>query len=319
MIKNNKKLWEMLVGRARELAPNCEKVFMAGSGGIDSSLLAVILCDAFGPENVVVLFRDIRSNPDHLQDVKDLQKNLGFKLVFLDLNNIYDMLLDQIREQFVDLGLSWENENSINAEVSGFENAYVSLKSRMTTPIAGFISKAVDGGRGRIFGTGNGEEDGLLRYFDKFGDGAVDNNILNGLTKAEVRQLAIFSGRVPMKIVKKIPSADLKANGNDHNDENELSSWAKKLGYEIQVSYGASDGSSEGNIAWAWKQNMKYGVITGETSGLKDELYLAPYDYSEEQVQIIYFLRAVEKMTRHKIDPAPGLDRQILLNNKVVD
>lgn len=313
MTKDPEKLKLMVMARARELAGKCEKVFIGMSGGIDSSTVAAISVLEFGPENVVGAYRDIRSNPKHLQDVKLLQAMLGFKLICIDGNKMYDDFLDQAKKQFEEAGLLWADEGTPEADELGFTNAYASLKSRFTTPMAGFISKAIDKGNGRVLGTGNGEEDGILRYFDKFGDGAVDNNVLNGLTKAEVRQLAIYL-EIPMQIVTKIPSADLEASGDAHNDEDQLTAWAKKLGFpDLKISYGAPDGSTEGNIAWAWKEDIERGVITGEKREMPVEKMKLFYDYTKEQLDVILFLRVVEKSTRHKVEPIPGLERKILL------
>lgn len=317
MVKNFKKLENLLVESARKMGKNCGKVFVAVSGGVDSSLIAAILCKAFGPKNVVGLYRNIKSNEKHKKDVELLQKKLGFRLIYLDLNGIYDALLKKIRKQFAKNGLAWADENSAAAGKSGFTNAYASFKSRLTTPLAGFISKAADNGNGRIFGTGNGEEDGYLRYFDKYGDGAVDNNLLGGLTKAEVRQMAIHVG-VPRRIVTKTPSADLEGTGDKHNDESQLTDWAKRMGYDIKISYGASDGSREGNVAWAWKEDLKNGVINGRGSRLNRQQLIKRYR-DREKAETILFLRDIERSTRHKVAPIPSVERRILLNKKLVD
>ncbi len=318
MINDFEKLTAILIDRANELACGCRRVFVAVSGGIDSSLIAAILCRAFGPGNVVGLHRNIRSDAKHWEDVKELQSILGFKLIYFDGNLIYDSVLQQLQSQFVECGLPWADENSPSAETLGFTNAYASLKSRLTTPLSGFISKAIDSGNGRIFGTGNGEEDMFLRYFDKYGDGAVDNNIINGMTKGEVRQLASYLG-VPERIVTKTPSADLEACGDNHNDEAQLTCWARKMGHDIEMSYGSSDGSREGNIAWAWKEDLDKGVISGDSADLTaDEMELF-FRYSPWQVQTILFMRKLEQATRHKVEPVPGLSRDRLLSEGVVD
>lgn len=318
MIINMEKLEQMVVDRAKELAQGCSKVFVATSGGIDSSTVVAILCKAFGSENVVGLYRNIRSSEKHWEDVVLLENTFHFRLLKLDLNEYYEKALEQLKSEFKFANLYWCDEDSPGAKASGFTNAYASLKSCMTTPFASFISKAIDEGRGRIFGTGNGEEDGLLRYFDKRGDGAVDNNILNGLTKAEVRQLARHLG-VPEKIIIKKPSADLEGNGDVHNDEEQLSEWARQLGFDIQLSYGAPDGSKEGNIAWAWKEDITNGVITGIRSDYSRIKLQQLFDYSDEESALILFLRIIEKKTRHKVDPIPGMEREELLAAGVVD
>lgn len=317
MIKNFEKLEKILVDRAKELGAGCEKVFVAVSGGIDSATVVAILCKAFGPENVVGLFRNIKSNPKHYDDVLDLNKVFNFRLIALDLNSEYDSALEKIKKEFERAGLPWEQEGTKESE-NGFTNAYASLKSCFTTPFASFISKAIDSGRGRIFGTGNGEEDGLLRYFDKRGDGAVDNNILNGLTKAEVRQIAKHLG-VPEKIITKKPSADLEANGDAHNDEDQLTKWAKNSGYNIELSYGEPNGFKEGNIAWAWKENIKNEVITGKNDAKTAEEMKSIFGYNKDRTDLILFLRQIEKNTRHKVEPIPGLDRKTLLSMDLVE
>lgn len=318
MLKDPEKLLKAIMEKARVFAAGCKKVFVSVSGGVDSSVMVAVLCHSFRSENVVGLYRDIRSNPKHLKDVKLLQLVFGFKLIYINSNQMYDNFLVQVEEQFKKVGLTWADEGTKKADELGFSNAYASLKSRFTTPLAGFISKAIDHGQGRVFGTGNGEEDGLLRYFDKFGDGAVDINLLNGLTKAEVRQFARYLG-VPERIVTKIPSADLKACGDDHNDEGELTYWAKKLGFNIQLSYGTSDGSQEGNIAWAWKEEIKRGVICGKNSLLTQADLTDKMGYTFEQTQVILFLRQVEKNTRHKVEPIPGFLRKELTRRGIVD
>ncbi len=318
MIKNFVKTRQVLIQKAKEFGIDCEKVFVASSGGVDSSLVVAILCKAFGADNVIGLYRDIKSNPKHKADVIKLQNIFEFKLICLDANPIYNLLVADLKKQFQNLNLDWYDEFDERATENGFTNAYSSLKSRFNTFASGFISKAIDSGRGRIFGTGNGEEDEFLRYFDKYGDGAVDNNLLLGFNKAEVRQLALFMG-VPKSIVYKKPTADLEANGNKHNDESQLSAWARQLGYDIKISYGSSDGKISGNIAWAWKEDIERGVIKGKNKEMPINRLKACYGYSQKRIEIILFLREIEKTTRHKIEPIPGMSRLKMLKLGLVE
>ncbi|MFA5831726.1 MAG: NAD(+) synthase [Candidatus Paceibacterota bacterium] len=316
MIKNTQALEQYLIEKAREYGAGCEKVFVAVSGGIDSALVAAILVRAFGHENVIGLYRDIKSNPKHLADAMLLERALGFRLIRLDLNEEYDSIIAKTKAEFDRLGLDWADEMTEEAAKTGTANSYESLKSRFMTPIAGFVSKMIDNGRGRIFGTGNGEEDGLLRFFDKYGDGAVDNNLLAGLTKAEVRSLARPLG-VPERIITKMPSADLQGNGDIHNDEDALSGFAKARGYDIRISYGSPDGSEEGNVAWAMKEDLKNGIITGACRDYgRDSL---ADSYGEEKADLILFLRETERATRHKVGSPVGTKREELQAAGLVD
>jgi NH3-dependent NAD+ synthetase len=319
--KSIKEVVDYLVQEARVFGAGCEKVYVSLSGGVDSAVVAMILVRAFGKENVVCVYRDIRSNPEHEKDTRALAEAFGFRLIVLNLNPIYDSILAKCREEFSQAGLPWISEG----EESGGEiwaNAYASLKSRMMTPVAGFISKAIDGGRGRTFGTGNIEEDLLLRYYDKFGDGAVDNNLLSGLTKMEVRQIALWFGQeyaasICKKIAEKIPSADLQANGDAHNDENELTTLAKSMGFDISLSYGTCE--EEGNIAWITKQELSFGVVRGNRAQWDKEKLQTQLGYTDAQVELTSFMRMMEKNTRHKDFGLPGVAREKLRREKFVD
>jgi len=320
--KSAKEVVEYLEVRAREFAQGCDNVYVSLSGGVDSAVVVTILSRAFGPENVVAMYRDIRSNPAHERDVVDLQEALGFKLLKIDANPMYDMFLEQCKKQFTELGIDWADEGTVQAKEKGFDSAYASAKSRFATPLAGFIAKAVDGGRGRIFGTGNMEEDILLRYYDKFGDGAVDNNILVGLTKMEVRQIALWFGEVYgaeifARIAYKTPSADLQANGDNHNDENELTAWARNMGYDIRLSYG--DCEREGNIAWVCKEELDRGVVMGCRRYWRGRDLRRKFAYSREEIDLIMFVREIERATRHKELDIPGVTRWELRVMELVD
>ena len=98
---------DRLVERVRELGKGCRRAFVAGSGGVDSSVVTALLCRAFGPENTVVLYRDIKSDPKHYRDVKALQEALGFRLIYIDANPLYKQFLEQCKDQFISAGLEY--------------------------------------------------------------------------------------------------------------------------------------------------------------------------------------------------------------------
>ncbi len=96
-IKSVEQTVQYLEKRARDFGVGCKKVYVSLSGGVDSAVVVTILCRAFGPENVVAMYRDLRSNPKHLVDVRELQKVLRFKLRVVDANPMYDEILHQLK------------------------------------------------------------------------------------------------------------------------------------------------------------------------------------------------------------------------------
>lgn len=309
----------------RDFAESCQKGFVSLSGGVDSTVVVTLLCEVFEPKNVLALYRDVRSNPKHLKDVITLQKVLGFRLDILNCNEMYDDGLEQLKKQTLARGEYWHDEGTKGAKKNGWDNAYASLKSRMTTPWAGFLSKANDNGKGRIYGTGNLVEDVIWRYYDKGGDGMVDFNPLVGLTKIEVWKLALwfaekYQANIFKNIAHKIPSADLQANGDEHSDEGEITNWAKSMGFVIkQLSYGDLGTMTEGNMSWVILQDLDFGIVTGKKRYYNEQGLRQEFGYNNEQIQVVLFARAIEGATRHKEFGIKGITRRMLRAENLVD
>ena len=68
-----------------------------------------------------------------------------------------------------------------------------------------------------VVGTGNKDEDGFLAYFCKYGDGAVDIQLISDLHKHQVYQIARHL-YVPDSILSAPPSADLWENQEDETE-----------------------------------------------------------------------------------------------------
>jgi len=319
MIRTMEGLVDNLVGKLRnEYGAGCLDHYLGLSGGVDSATVVALLCLAFGPKKVWAVFRDLHSNPVHYEHAKLLQEKFGFNLIYISADHLERELLRQINEQisacnsekFFEIFPPGQNTPA------NVVSAYGSGRSRFNTWAGAYISKLVCKNGGRIYGTGNGEEDYVLRYFDKFGDGAVDNNILAGLNKAEVRQLALYLG-VPREIVVKTPSADLEGCGDNHNDESQLTAWAKQAGYKIKISYGAPDGSKEGNVAWAWRQDLVYGWFKKKQKPTEQDF--ASHNYNQEEKDLLCFLWELQRKTDHKVLGIPGTDRRYLMSKRFIE
>ena len=101
-----------------------------------------------------------------------------------------------------------------------------SIRSTLRAPLGRAYNRLTEGGIRH--GTGNECEDRFLRFYQKGGDGEVDTNPLAMLSKTEVYQLAMalaerldaFSAYRSTMSAR--PSPDLWAEGDAHNDEDEL-------------------------------------------------------------------------------------------------
>jgi len=98
-----------------------------------------------------------------------------------------------------------------------WENLYSEMR-------AVILSRVAEAHNCLLAGTGNYDEDYVLGYYTKRGDGAVDNNLLAMLPKSLVRVLAANLG-VDSEIVNREPTAGLSEGQTDRGD----------LGYDYEV------------------------------------------------------------------------------------
>jgi len=67
------------------------RVLIGLSGGIDSSLTAVVAADALGPENVVGVGMPGPFSSDHsVRDARELARNLGIRFEMVPITPVYD-------------------------------------------------------------------------------------------------------------------------------------------------------------------------------------------------------------------------------------
>lgn len=169
-------------------------VVLGLSGGIDSSLVAALACDALGPKSVLGMIMPVRIEKDaeNASDAKALAKWLGIKHELFELEPV----------------------------LVGYEGLYLekiplgNLKSRLR--MATLYAKANQDAL-LVLGTGNKSEI-MVGYFTKYGDGAADLLPIADLYKTNVIDLARYMN-LPEKIINKPPSAGLWP---DQTDEAEM-------------------------------------------------------------------------------------------------
>lgn len=179
------------------------KVVIGLSGGIDSSLTAVIAVDALGKENVTGLsMPSIYSSEGTQADAGKLAENLGIKLIIISIERVFQAYLETFREEFRGLKPDVTEEN---------------LQAR----IRGNILMAVSNKSGSlVLTTGNKSEMGV-GYCTLYGDMAGGFAVLKDVPKTLVYKLSGYRNRkegkvlIPGSVLGREPSAELRPNQRD--------------------------------------------------------------------------------------------------------
>ncbi len=248
-------------------------VIISISGGVDSAAVAGIasrvkkavnaipdhpLNEANGGKFILIA-QPINSTPEIQNRAYEVGEAFGFKVTTIDQSINWDNICTQINNKMPDT-------------LTPFASSM--LKSYMRTPVAFVFASSV---RGIVWGTGNFDEDGVLRYYCKFGDGAVDLSIIHDLHKSQIFKLAKHLG-VPNSILVAPPSADLAPG---QTDEHELG--LKYDLVELVVNY-------------------LYGYSEVEKKEFTDSLSPEAKDQFLNAVETVC---RIEKSTRHKKDLNP--------------
>jgi len=292
-IKNMERLIEMILQRmrAQAAAAHTTKAEVDISGGVDSAVVAALCVRAFGADNVVGVYSSIDSSENSRRLAQQVARAFGFPLVELELSAIYEQIVAVVRAEFDRLGLPFPDPAAPTQRT-----AFGGLRSCLRAPVGRFVNRAFGGGIRE--GTGNRDEDELIRFFQKGGDGEVDSNWIEGLFKSEVWELAAHLG-VPAEVIAAPPTPDLWGIGSWHTDEEELRGLTG-----VALTY-TRPGGPLGTIEWASRENERNGCITSEGAATPP----IELGYDELQRRVIEALRGMERVTRHKAEPPPHLPR----------
>jgi NAD+ synthase (glutamine-hydrolysing) len=176
------------------------------SGGIDSSLVAVIASEALGKENVTGISMPSRYSSEHSKtDARNLSENLGIKFKTIPIEHIFTTYEQQLSSDFEQRPPDVAEEN---------------LQSR----IRGNILMALSNKLGQlVLATGNKTEL-ALGYATLYGDMSGGIEVIGDVSKMEVYALARYYNQktgqaiIPASCFTKIPSAELKPNQFDPFD-----------------------------------------------------------------------------------------------------
>ena len=170
------------------------KAVVGLSGGVDSAVSATLAARALGKRNVVgVLLPYKSSNPQSSKDAMLVAKKLGIGAVTVSISEMVDVYCEahKVKDR--------TRKGNIMARMRMIVLYDVSVKERAL-----------------VVGTSNKTEI-MLGYGTLFGDTACALNPLGDLYKTQIRQLA-EALKIPDRIVKKAPSADLWIGQTDEGE-----------------------------------------------------------------------------------------------------
>ena len=199
----------LIVGTRDYVNKNGFKGVLIGlSGGIDSSLVATIAVDSLGRDRVTGVFMpSLYTSKESREDAEDLAKNLGIRLIEIEITRIFESYLRELRPVFGDLSLVAKvtvedvTEENIQARIRG--NLLMALSNKF-----GYL----------VLTTGNKSEMSV-GYATLYGDMAGGFAVIKDVPKTMVYRLAKWRNSkgsiIPERILVKPPSAELRPNQKD--------------------------------------------------------------------------------------------------------
>jgi NAD+ synthase len=180
------------------LDAGCQGVVLGLSGGLDSSVLAV-LCQRAFPQNTLGVIMPCNSQQEDKAHAEEVASQFAIPTVTVILDNIFHSLLQALPDYKADTKLS--------------QLAGANLKARLRMLTLYYIANQR---KYMVAGSSNRSEI-AIGYFTKYGDGGVDIMPLGNLAKGQVRELARFL-EIPQSIIDKPPSAGLWEGQTDEGE-----------------------------------------------------------------------------------------------------
>lgn len=166
-----------------------QRLIVGMSGGLDSSVTAVLCAMAIGGRNTLGfgLSEKDTQNPTNLRDAQEVAREHAIRFKSLDITPLVKTATSLVRAT-----------NTRNNIPLG------NIKARLRAMILYYYSNT---NKGLVVGTGDKSEN-MLGYFTKYGDGASDIQPLADIYKTTLRDLGKHL-RLPSRIYSKPSSPDL--------------------------------------------------------------------------------------------------------------
>jgi len=185
--------------RDKVSAAGCKGIVVGMSGGIDSSVVAV-LCQRAFPQNILGVLLPCYSSQEDAEHAQIVANKFSIPTKIVVLDAVFDALIKLLPSDRV--------------ESTGSRLAKANLKVRLRMLTLYYFANQL---KYMVAGSSNRSELSV-GYFTKYGDGGVDIMPLGNLVKGQVRELASFLG-IPQPIIDKPPSGGL---WQGQTDEGEL-------------------------------------------------------------------------------------------------
>jgi NAD+ synthase len=184
--------------KEKVLAAGCQGVVLGMSGGLDSSVLAVLCHQAF-PQNTLGVIMPCHSHQEDKAHAEEVASKFAIPTTEVVLDSIFDALLQALPTYKADPALSQLAQSNLKARLRMLTLYY--MASQLKYMVVGSSNRC----------------EITVGYFAKHGDGGVDIMPLGNLVKGQVRELARFLG-IPRTIIDKPPSAGLWEGQTDEGE-----------------------------------------------------------------------------------------------------
>ncbi len=209
---NLEQLAEKLISWIRDkvLAAGCKGIVVGMSGGLDSSVLAVLCYRAF-PQSMFGVIMPCYTSQEDVEHAQVVASKFFIPTKIVVLDTVFDTLLKVLPGDRVEPTLSRLAKGNLKARLRMLTLYYFANQLKYIVAGSGNRSELSTG------------------YFTKYGDGGVDILPLGNMVKGQVRDLAGFLG-IPQEIINKPPSAGL---WQGQTDEGELGISYKELDHYL--------------------------------------------------------------------------------------
>ncbi|MEY2595244.1 MAG: hypothetical protein RI965_516 [Bacteroidota bacterium] len=178
-----------------------KKAILGSSGGIDSAVVLALACEALGKENVTAILMPSAYSTSHsVDDARLLSDRLGNPYHILPIKEVYKSFIETLDPLFAGTPFGIAEEN-------------IQSRSR------GNLLMAVANKFGYVLLNTSNKSELATGYGTLYGDMAGGLSVLGDLYKTQVYALARYINKskeiIPINIIEKEPSAELRPNQKD--------------------------------------------------------------------------------------------------------